>query len=65
MDKKQNAEFNSAAKFKQLTKEKDELLNLAMHRGKLIQDKQTENKKLEAKIEEMEMMVRKMEEKFE
>ncbi|XP_064647873.1 coiled-coil domain-containing protein 89-like [Lineus longissimus] len=65
MDKKQNSDFESAAKYRQLMKEKDELLTLAMHRGKLIQDKQTENKKLEMKIEEMERMVRRMEEKFE
>ncbi|XP_074659199.1 coiled-coil domain-containing protein 89-like [Tubulanus polymorphus] len=62
---KQSMDDDSAKKLQQITREKDELLDLCMNRGKIIQDKQTENKKLLSKIEEMEKLVKEMELKFE
>ncbi|KAL5015931.1 hypothetical protein ScPMuIL_005520 [Solemya velum] len=57
--------MESIGRISQLTKEKDELLDLAMERGRLVQKEQTENKKLQRKIDVMEKSVREMEEKFE
>lgn len=65
IDSRQSASAEAEAKIQQLTKEKDELLDLAMSRGKIIQKEQTDNKQLQKKISEMEKSVRNMEEKFE
>lgn len=65
IDSRQSASAESEAKIQQLTKEKDELLDLAMSRGKIIQKEQTDNKTLIKKISAMEKAVRDMEEKFE
>lgn len=65
IDGRKSLDAESQNKIQQLTKEKDELLDLAMQRGKIVQREQTENKKLQKKIEEMEQSVRSMEEKFE
>ncbi|CAH1789596.1 unnamed protein product [Owenia fusiformis] len=61
----QNADVESQSQHAKLKKEKDELLELAMQRGKLIQEKQTENKILQKQIESMEKQVQDMEAKFE
>ncbi|KAL3832029.1 hypothetical protein ACJMK2_023709 [Sinanodonta woodiana] len=65
VETQQNASAEALTKIQQLTKEKDELLDLAMQRGKLVQKEQLENKKLVIKIDEMEKAVREMEDKFE
>lgn len=65
MDDKRSADLESQTKLQALVKEKDELLDLAMQRGKIIQKEQTENKRLQKKVEEMEKSVRSMEDKFE
>ncbi|KAK3103512.1 hypothetical protein FSP39_019780 [Pinctada imbricata] len=65
IDSRKNADNESQTKIQTLTKEKDELLDLAMQRGKIIQKEQTENKKLQKKIEDMEKAVRNMEDRFE
>ncbi|XP_071102163.1 coiled-coil domain-containing protein 89-like [Haliotis cracherodii] len=64
IDSKQSASSEASSKIAQLSREKDELLDLAMQRGKLITKEQTDNKILQRKVEEMEKAVRKMEEKF-
>lgn len=64
IDGRKSLDAESQNKIQQLTKEKDELLDLAMQRGKIVQREQTENKKLQKKIEEMEQSVRSMEEKL-
>ncbi|XP_062614701.1 coiled-coil domain-containing protein 89-like isoform X1 [Saccostrea cucullata] len=65
LDDKKSADFESQSRIQALTKEKDELLDLAMQRGKIIQKEQSENKKLQKKIEETERSIRSLEEKFE
>lgn len=65
MEDKRSADLESQTKLQSLVKEKDELLDLAMQRGKIIQKEQTENKRLQKKVEEMEKSVRSMEDKFE
>ncbi|ELU15460.1 hypothetical protein CAPTEDRAFT_203410 [Capitella teleta] len=65
MTSKQNSDQSTQMKLMTLAKEKDDLLELAMSRGKIIQEKQTENRKLQQKIFEMEKCVQKMQEKFE
>ncbi|XP_048756997.1 coiled-coil domain-containing protein 89-like [Ostrea edulis] len=65
LDNKRSADQESQTKIQSLTKEKDELLDLAMQRGKIIQKEQSENKKLQKKMEEMEKSIRSMEDKFE
>ncbi|XP_022306784.1 coiled-coil domain-containing protein 89-like isoform X2 [Crassostrea virginica] len=65
MDDKKSADLESQTRIQSLVKEKDELLDLAMTRGKIIQKEQTENKKLQKRVEEMERAVRGMEDKFE
>ncbi|XP_033761340.1 coiled-coil domain-containing protein 89-like [Pecten maximus] len=64
-DSKKSMDAETQLKIQQLTKEKDELLDLAMQRGKIVHKEQTENKKLQQRIGEMEKAVRNMEEKFE
>ncbi|CAI5773451.1 Hypothetical predicted protein [Podarcis lilfordi] len=53
------------AKVEKLTKEKEELLSLAMDRGKVLQDKQREIAELEKKAEEMEKAKQAAELRFE
>ncbi|XP_053373901.1 coiled-coil domain-containing protein 89-like [Mercenaria mercenaria] len=65
IDSRQNAESEASGKIQQLTKEKDELLNLAMQRGKIVQKEQSDNKVLKKKITDMEKSVFEMQEKFE
>lgn len=65
IDSRQNAESEASGKIQQLTKEKDDLLDLAMQRGKIIQKEQTDNKMLKKKISDMEKAVQDMQEKFE
>ncbi|XP_029142977.1 coiled-coil domain-containing protein 89-like, partial [Protobothrops mucrosquamatus] len=48
------AESGLQAKLEVLTKEKEDLLNLAMERGKVLQEKQREILQLEKKAEDME-----------
>ncbi|VDI39834.1 coiled-coil domain-containing protein 89-like [Mytilus galloprovincialis] len=62
---RKSLDVESQQRIQQLTKEKDELLDLAMQRGKIVQREQTENKKLQRRIEDMEKAVQTMEEKFE
>ncbi|XP_052096020.1 coiled-coil domain-containing protein 89-like [Mytilus californianus] len=62
---RKSLDVESQHRIQQLTKEKDELLDLAMQRGKIVQREQTENKKLQRRIEDMEKAVQTMEEKFE
>ncbi|XP_063421516.1 coiled-coil domain-containing protein 89-like isoform X2 [Mytilus trossulus] len=62
---RKSLDVESQHRIQQLTKEKDELLDLAMQRGKIVQREQTENKKLQKRIEDMEKAVQTMEEKFE
>ncbi|XP_052811926.1 coiled-coil domain-containing protein 89-like [Mya arenaria] len=65
IDSRQNADTEMTRKIQQLTKEKDEMLDLAMQRGKIIQKEQSDNKMLKKRIEEMEKSVQEMHEKFE
>lgn len=65
MDSRQTVETESHSKIQQLTKEKDELLDLAMQRGKIIQKEQSDNKVLKKKIADMEKSVADMQDKFE
>ncbi|XP_033639262.1 coiled-coil domain-containing protein 89-like [Asterias rubens] len=60
-----NVDTNSTLKLEKLRKEKDEMLELAMHRGKLVQDKQREMKELQSKVASAEREVQRMEDKFE
>ncbi|XP_022080103.1 coiled-coil domain-containing protein 89-like [Acanthaster planci] len=60
-----NADANRALKLERLAKEKDEMLELAMHRGRLIQDKQREIKELQNKVAEAQREIQRMEDKFE
>ncbi|XP_038044637.1 coiled-coil domain-containing protein 89-like [Patiria miniata] len=64
-DNLKNSDANHSLKLEKLAKEKDEMLELAMHRGKLIQDKQREIKDLQSKVAEAEREVSRMEDKFE
>lgn len=52
-------------KLEKLTKEKEELLNLAMERGKVLQEKQSEILQLEKKAEDMEKARQAAEQRFE
>ncbi|KAJ6664880.1 hypothetical protein lerEdw1_005852 [Lerista edwardsae] len=52
-------------KLEKLTKEKEELLNLAMERGKVLQEKQSEILQLEKKAEDMEKAKQAAEQRFE
>ncbi|XP_060600942.1 coiled-coil domain-containing protein 89-like [Ruditapes philippinarum] len=65
IDGRQNAVSEATSKIQQLTKEKDELLELAMQRGKIVQKEQSDNKVLKKKITDMEKSVFEMQEKFE
>ncbi|KAH3754973.1 coiled-coil domain-containing protein 89-like [Dreissena polymorpha] len=60
-----SADAEMMKKLQQVTKEKDELLDLAMQRGKIIQKEQTDNKAFKKRIEEMEKAVLDMQDKFE
>ncbi|XP_071956550.1 coiled-coil domain-containing protein 89-like [Antedon mediterranea] len=60
-----SAENNQIIKMEKLTKERDELLQLSMQRGKLIQGKQKEIKILQNQIQIAEKEVQRMEDKFE
>ncbi|XP_053160284.1 coiled-coil domain-containing protein 89 [Hemicordylus capensis] len=59
------ADGSSQTKLEKLTKEKEELLNLAMDRGKALQEKQKEILQLEKKAEEMEKAKQAAELRFE
>ncbi|KAK7500783.1 hypothetical protein BaRGS_00008027, partial [Batillaria attramentaria] len=63
-DSRHTLEQDLSSKMAALTKERDELLDLAMQRGKLIQKEQFENKKLLKKAEDAEKQVRAMQDKF-
>ncbi|XP_033120379.1 coiled-coil domain-containing protein 89-like [Anneissia japonica] len=60
-----SVESNQLLRVEKLTKERDELLQLSMQRGKLIQDKQKEIKILQNKVLAAEKDVLKMEDRFE
>ncbi|KAH9519087.1 Coiled-coil domain-containing protein 89 [Bulinus truncatus] len=64
MNLKRNMQEETSDKLLKANKEKEELLNLVMQRGKLIQKEQEENKELKNKIEEMQKALTKMEDKF-
>lgn len=53
------------ASIEQLQKEKEELMALAMQRGRLVQDKVEEIKRLQHQITEMEKKVKSSKDKFE
>lgn len=56
---------NMQAMVEKMTMEKNELLNLAMDRGKILQDKQREIQQLEKKVEDMEKAKQAAEQRFE
>ncbi|XP_026768847.2 coiled-coil domain-containing protein 89 [Pangasianodon hypophthalmus] len=58
-------ETEAEERFEALTKEKDELLELSMQRGKIIQDKQEEIQELEKKKKEAENARQEAEDRFE
>ncbi|KAK2180302.1 hypothetical protein NP493_451g01015 [Ridgeia piscesae] len=60
-----SADSTTKTHLEAVTKEKDELLDVIMRRGKLIQDKQTDIKHLQQKVETTERAMREMQEKFE
>lgn len=59
------ADGNLRAKLEKLSKEKEELLNLAMDRGKALQERQLEIQQLEKKAEDMEKAKQAVELRFE
>ncbi|RUS86764.1 hypothetical protein EGW08_005487 [Elysia chlorotica] len=61
---KNHLEGEASSKIQQASKEKEEMLNLIMQRGKLIQKEQEDNKALKKEIEEMRTAVHNMEERF-
>ncbi|XP_070566054.1 coiled-coil domain-containing protein 89-like [Ptychodera flava] len=61
----QNADTARQLALEKITKERDELLELAMQRGKLIQEKQKDIKSAQDKLMSAERAVRSMEDKFE
>ncbi|KAK7109428.1 coiled-coil domain-containing protein 89-like [Littorina saxatilis] len=63
-DSRQNTEQELGTKLTSLTKERDELLELAMQRGKLVHKEQNENKRLLKKAEDTEKSMKAMQDKF-
>ncbi|XP_077978620.1 coiled-coil domain-containing protein 89-like isoform X2 [Glandiceps talaboti] len=61
----QNADAARQMAIEKLTKERDEMLELSMQRGKLIQDKQKEIKSAQDKLVSAERSVKAMQDKFE
>ncbi|XP_072029428.1 coiled-coil domain-containing protein 89-like [Amphiura filiformis] len=61
----ETSQANQSVKLEKLSKERDELLQLTMQRGKLIQEKQKEIKGLQDKIKDAEREVKRMDDKFE
>ncbi|KAL8558524.1 hypothetical protein ACOMHN_038848 [Nucella lapillus] len=63
-ERRQSVEQDFCSKLTSITKERDELLDLAMQRGKLIQKDQVENKRLQKKVEDTEKLMSTMQDKF-
>ncbi|CAG5130962.1 unnamed protein product [Candidula unifasciata] len=64
LDCRHSVQEETSQKLQQLSKEKEELLTLITHRGKLVHKEQDENKLLKQRIETMERSVKNMENKF-
>ena len=60
-----SVDHDSQVALQQLKKEKDELLDLAMQRGRVIQEKVAENKLIQKSCEDMQKKVKNMQDKFE